>query len=137
MRGPLKRHPQLTPLELSPPFVSFPLNLHLFFFFSPPCPQSVIGLFTHPLSLQHCPTLFSQLLFSSPLYIPSMFTLVSLASPRSSLPANVCVLVNAAPYFQHFIILISLQTSSFISLYPFFSFFFLFVLVHPHSSALN
>lgn len=131
MRGPLKRHPQLTPLDLSAPFVSFPLNLHRFFFFFPPCPQSVIGLFTHPLSRQHCPTLFSQLLFSSPLYIPSMFTLVSLASPRSSLPANVRVLVNAAPYFQHFIILISLQTSSFISLYPFFFFFFFLSLSTP------
>lgn len=58
----------------------------------------------------------------SPLYIPSMFTLVSLASPCGSVAANICVVVDAAPYFQRFIILISPPTlptnSSFISLHP-------------------
>ena len=39
-------------LSASTPLLLFPL-----------CPQSVFGLFTHPLPLQHYPTLFSQLLF--------------------------------------------------------------------------
>ncbi len=58
--------------------------------------------FSHPLPLQHYPSLFSQLLFSSPLYIPSMFTLVSLASPCGSVAANICFAVNAAPPFPAF-----------------------------------
>lgn len=108
----LKQQPQFAPPLCSVCFLlptSTPL-LRLF----PPCPLLAVGLFTHLLSLQHYPTLFS-----SPLYIPSMFTLVSLAGPCSAVPANICVVVNAAPYFQHFIILISLPNTSFIFLCPF------------------
>lgn len=80
-----------------------------------------VALFTHPLPLTLHPTLFSQPLFASPLYIPSMFTLVPLASPHGSV-SHLCfrckLQPNPIPFLKMF--LTSLHSS------------FIFLLVSPH-----
>lgn len=95
-------------------FPSLSSQLPLNFFLLCPLRLSIYSS-ASTLALHHSIPLCT-ILFSSPLYILSMFTLVSLASPCGSVPVYICVVLNATCYFQHFIILICLPKSEFIFL---------------------